>query len=104
MFVAAGQQTYRALGLGQRPIIEAPFSSHLEAIRRKGAPYHHHHHLHHNSNLSNIHPAQITSHHTTGGGLTNDVPVTNTASTTTAAGKLSKKMVGLRPFTYFFFF
>lgn len=34
-----GQQTYRAIGLGQRPFLEAPFPSHLRDLDvRKRVP------------------------------------------------------------------
>lgn len=40
--IFSGQPTYRAIGLGQRPYMDAPFASHLrgleaEAYRRKGS-------------------------------------------------------------------
>lgn len=40
-FISDGTQSYRALGLGQRPFLDAPFTSHLrdlETLRRKATP------------------------------------------------------------------
>ena len=62
-------QQFRALGLGQRPFLDAPtsFTSHLRELetyrRNKHHHNHHHHHHHHHPNHHNNQSGGVGGHH-----------------------------------------